>query len=239
MKDIDQLLKNTERYNTAIIHKKFKSKKNTVAYITINGKPRIMKWFSPGFKRQMKTEYLILKNGSPKLHIPFLYEIDEDNNVLLMSYIIGENLCEIIHNNNTTTNEKKRLMVLLSKWFVDFHTYFKTEDQFHIRGDSILRNFIFADHIWGVDFEESRIGNPTEDIAGICSSLLSNDPMFTSEKLQLCITFIKSYEKMVKWTLSNINDEIAYALLEKIQWRSGDEKKLRKFAKKIREQGLV
>ena len=37
----------------------------------------------------------------------------------------------------------------------------------------------------------------------------------------------------------NINEEVAYALLEKIQWRSEAEELLRKQAHKIREQGIL
>ena len=32
----------------------------------------------------------------------------------------------------------------------------------------------------------------------------------------LCETFIKSYTNLVEWSLDKINDEIAYALLEKM-----------------------
>ncbi|MFW6121548.1 MAG: hypothetical protein ACOC80_11715, partial [Petrotogales bacterium] len=127
---------------------------------------------------------------------------------------------------------------VLANWFVNFHNHFKTEDSFRIRGDSILRNFILTHLIWGVDFEESRYGTPVEDIAGICSSLLSTTPMFTDEKFRLCKIFVQSYEKTVKWSLGNINDEIAYALLEKIQWRKKEEEILRKYSTKIRELGL-
>jgi hypothetical protein len=77
-----------------------------------------------------------------------------------------------------------------------------------------------------------------EDIAGMCSSILSTDPMFTDEKFQLCKTFIESYKKSVKWALDNINDEIAYALLEKIQWRPEEEETLRMYNMRIRERGL-
>ena len=238
MKDIKELVKDNEKYKKAIIQQRFKSKKNTVAYVTLEGKPRILKWFVPGFKRQMETEYNLLKKGSSKLHMPFPYEVDEDSNVLIMSYIIGENLCDVINDEKTTASEKQRLMMLLGEWFVRFHTYFKTVNEFHIRGDSVLRNFILADHVWGVDFEESRRGKPVEDIAGMCSSILSTDPMFTSEKFQLCKEFIESYTNSVDWSLGNINDEIAYALLDKIQWRLNEEETLRKYALNIRERGL-
>ncbi len=62
--------------------------------------------------------------------------------------------------------------------------------------------------------------------------------MFTDEKYQLCQTFLDSYRQSVKWTTENLNDEISYALLERIQWRPKDEDILRKNAEKIRNKGL-
>jgi tRNA A-37 threonylcarbamoyl transferase component Bud32 len=238
MRDIEELIDNNKKYKKAIIQKKLKSKKNAVAYITIKDKPRVIKWFVPGLKRQMKIEYNILQEGSSKLGIPPVYKMDEKNNVIIMGYIIGENLCDVINDEKTTKAEKERLMILLAEWFSDFHKYFKKSNEFRIRGDSTLRNFILSDRIWGVDFEESRTGEPIEDIATMCSSILSTDPMFTSEKFQLCQKFIESYSKSVSWNLTNINNEIAYALLERIQWRPEQEENLRKFSTKIRESGL-
>jgi hypothetical protein len=72
----------------------------------------------------------------------------------------------------------------------------------------------------------------------MCASILSTDPMFTDEKLQLCRIFINSYEKSILRNLHDVNNEIAYALLEKIQWRPNDEEVIRKFAQKIRKKGL-
>ncbi len=239
MKDINELIQNVEKYKNVIIQQEFISKKNTVAYVTIDGKPRILKWFVPGFKRQMETEYKTLKNGSSELCMPHPYEIDKKDNVLIMNYISGENLCDLINDEKTTTDEKQRLMILLAEWFAHFHNHFKTHDQFRIHGDPVLRNFIFSNRIWSVDFEESRVGKPIEDIAGICASTLSTDPMFTSEKFQLCKAFIKSYVNLIEWNLGDKNEEIAYALLKKIQWRPNDEDTLRENAQKIREQGLL
>jgi len=239
MKDIEELTYNVKKYNNVVVQQKFDSKKNTVAYVILAGKPRILKWFVPGFKRQMITEYNVLKKGSSGLYVPFPYEMDESNNVLILSYIPGENLCDLINDKDTTNNEKQRLMVLLAEWFINFHNYFKKADQFCICGDSNLQNFIFADRIWGVDLEESRTGKPSEDIAGMCSSILTTDPMFTSEKFELCNNFVDTYIEKAPGRIININDEIAYALLEKIQWRPEDEETLRRYSKKIREHGLL
>lgn len=239
MREIEELVQKVKKYKKAVVQQSFESKKNTVAYVTLDGKSRVLKWFVPGLKRQMQIECGVLKKGSSKLNIPSLYDMDEDNNVLVLSYIIGENLCDIVNDEKTTFGEKQRLMKLLAEWYARFHTFFKTEEGLRIRGDSVLRNFILSDRVWGVDFEESRMGKPVEDIAGMCSSILSTDPMFTSEKFRLCETFIEHYKKSVDWSLgNNIFDEVAYALLERIQWRPEDEDTLRKYSKRIRERGL-
>jgi tRNA A-37 threonylcarbamoyl transferase component Bud32 len=239
MKDIEELINSNKKYKNAIVQKRFESKKNTVSYVILNKKPRILKWFAPGFKKNMETEFAILKKGSSKLSMPTPLVKDEDDNVIAMTYIIGKNLCDVLNDENTTSDDKKKTIRMLGEWFADFHKQFKTEDKFQIRGDSILRNFILTDRVWGVDFEESRFGKPIEDIAGMCASILSTDPMFTDEKFGLCKTFIESYQKSVTWRLDNINEEVAYALLEKIQWRPDREETLRKNAQRIRKKNLV
>jgi tRNA A-37 threonylcarbamoyl transferase component Bud32 len=187
----------------------------------------------------MDLEYSILKKGFSDLSIPSPLEKDTENNVLVMSYIMGENVCDIVNDLQMVLEEKQKVVQLLADWFVNFHTFFKSEDGFRLRGDANLKNFILSrGRIWGVDFEESRMGRPNEDLATLCVSLLSTDPMFTDEKFHLCQIFLDSYRKSVKWDVENINTEISYALLERIQWRSNDEEILRKYATKIRSKGL-
>ena len=239
MKKIQELVENTKKYNNVIIQKELKSKKNTVAYVTINDKPRVLKMFVPGFKKQMENEYKFLTTGAKKVNVPFVYEKDDKNNVLTMNYIFGENLCDIINSKDTIFSEKERLMMLLAQWYEQFHTYYKQGNEFIIRGDPNIRNFLLSDQIFGVDLEEARKGHPVEDIAGTCASILATDPMFTNEKFRLCRIFIDSYLKKAPGRILNINNEIAYALLEKIQWRPDDENILRKNSKKIREKGLT
>jgi tRNA A-37 threonylcarbamoyl transferase component Bud32 len=238
MRDIGELVNKTKKYKKSVVQQKLKSKKNTVAYVTIDNNPRVLKWFVPGLKRQMNVEYSILKKGSSKLNIPAVFEMDKKNNVLVTTYINGENLCDLINNNEVKLVEKQRLISLLADWFNDFHNYFKKDKDFTIRGDSSLRNFIFTDKIWGLDFEESRIGKPVEDLAGICASILSTDPMFIKEKFTLCKILLDRYSELAPGRITGIKDEIAYALLENIQWRPADEEVLRKQSKKIKEHGI-
>ena len=46
-----------EKYKKTSVQQSFKSKKNTVAYVILEDKPRILKWYAPGFKRRMEKIY--------------------------------------------------------------------------------------------------------------------------------------------------------------------------------------
>ena len=238
MKDIEELINNVTKYNNCLVQRRFKSRKNTVAYVLKDNQPRILKWYAPGLKKNMDKEYEVLLEGHKKLDMPFVYEKDNLNNVLVLNYFIGENLCDVINDGLCPFHEKQRIIVILADWFARFHHYFKKDEDFRIRGDAILRNFILSNSIIGVDFEESRIGKPVEDITTMCASILSSDPMFTFEKFQLCKIFIVTYRGSVEWKLENFNHELSYALLQRIQWRPDDEDTLRRYADKIKYQGF-
>ncbi|RLF34445.1 MAG: hypothetical protein DRN08_04655 [Thermoplasmata archaeon] len=238
MDELNFLIHNIKKYRNIVIQRRLRSKKNMVYHAFIDNKPVVLKWYTPGRSKQMKIEQNILKNGSSSLHIPVLLDKDTDNNVLIMSYIPGRNLCDVINNNNISLREKKRILILLANWFAVFHDYFKTPKRLYVRGDSILNNFIINTHVWGVDFEEFRKGNPMEDIADMCSSILSTNPMFTYEKFQLCKTFITSYPGSAEWDSKDVDKEIANMLIDRIQWRPWDEKILIKYANRIRKEGL-
>ena len=214
MKDIDILKKTIQKYKNIMIQKKFFSKKNSVAYVILDDKPRIIKWFAPGFKIQMQNEYKILKQASPSLNMPKIYGKDEKNNIIIMSYIPGKNLCDLINDDNTSFDNKNKLLFELANWLKSFHQHYKSEDEYIIRGDSILRNFIFTDKIWGVDFEESRFGEIDEDIATICSSILTTDPKYTDEKYLLCKNFLEYYSKSYLLKYKKIRKEISYSILK-------------------------
>jgi tRNA A-37 threonylcarbamoyl transferase component Bud32 len=239
MRNIEELIKNKKKYKNVKIQRILNGKKNSVSYVLIDGKPRIIKWFVPGLKKNMKTEFEILKKGNYKINIPIVYEKDEENNVLIMNYLSGKNLCDIINNKDINIEEKQKIIVLLAEWFIKFHKLFKKYDKYILHGDANLRNFIFSESLWGVDFEESRIGNTIEDIASMCASILTTDPIFTKEKKYLCKIFVDNYSKHAPINILNINNEISYSLLEKIQYRPDCEEIFRKHSKLIREEGLI
>ena len=88
MKNIEELVQNVKKYKKAVIQDKLKSKKNTVAYVTIKDKPRVLKWFVPGLKRQMKIEYNVLKKGSSKLNMPYLFNDFVKEFIVLILFLL-------------------------------------------------------------------------------------------------------------------------------------------------------
>lgn len=235
-----KIITSDEKYKNSYIkhsYQELKSKKNTVCYVIYDGKPRILKWFAPGFKKNMENEYRILHDLSD-FRVPFVFKKDEKNNVLIMSYINGINLCDFINDTNYEFDEKRRIAILLSKWFSDFHKKLKNHDKKIIHGDSTLRNFIISNDIFGLDFEESRQGKLIEDIADISASILTSNPMFENEKFDLCKIFIKSYKDKTQSKLKDINNEISYSVLKKSQWRSDQQDILRMQANMIKKKKI-
>lgn len=188
----------------------------------------------------MDVEAAVLSQGSAATHIPSLLEKDTVNNVLILGYIAGTTLNDVLTDPQRQLHGKQHIISTAASWFATFHDAFKTNDSFRLRGDPTLRNFILKDDqtIWGVDFEESHIGAPVDDVAGFCTSLLTTDPMFTAEKFELARHFIASYRSQASWPIENTGQAVAYALLERIQWRPDHEQELRAAAASVKKHGL-
>ncbi|MEM0492760.1 MAG: hypothetical protein QXS02_02200 [Candidatus Thermoplasmatota archaeon] len=187
----------------------------------------------------MEIEYQVLNEASSALTVPKPLYKDNFRNYIIMSYIPGRNLCDVINDDGTALNIKKKYVDMLGGWLYTFHKFFNNKNRFRIRGDAILRNFIINDKIYGLDFEESHIGKPVEDLAEICSSFLTTDPMFTDEKFYLASLFIESYIKRAEWKIEDdINQEISHALLKKIKRRPKDKEIISKYVKQIQSKGL-
>ena len=73
---------------------------------------------------------------------------------------------------------------------------------------------------------------PEEDLAGICSSVLDTNPMFTNWKVELCKRFIDAYKSLSGWEVKNVNKLVFKALMEKAGRRKNGVV-LTKFAKSI------
>ena len=216
----------------------FRSRKNSVALVKIEGQPRVIKYYSPEFVNRLDNEYSILQEAKGfGIMVPEVYE--KSNSVIIMEYIPGEALVDTLNGSETGLKDKQEQVELLTDWFVKFHTGFRKADRSLLRSDCNLRNFIFGNgKIWGLDFEETDWGDPVKDIGAVCAAILDTDPMFTDWKVDLCQIMIDRYRSSVDWTIDKIDQEIAFALKDKIQWRPQHAQVLTEMADKIEHGGI-
>jgi tRNA A-37 threonylcarbamoyl transferase component Bud32 len=164
---------------------RLKSRKNIVLHLRIVSREHepvgvVAKMFVAGL---YDTELSVLNNSWKQgLVVPEV--IEAQNGVILMSFISGETLVDII---NATFDP--HLIDLLAQWYYNYHSVHR-----QIKGDPRLRNFIYHENVlYGVDFEESCSGPWMLDIAGISASLLDTNPIFDSRKKKLSWHLLDSY----------------------------------------------
>ena len=192
-KDLNELLKLDTKFQQIQIIEQFLSKKNQVGLVNFNNKVQVVKWFHPYAKKQLRIEQQQLSILSEKNLSPQLYEIDNKHQIIFMEYIQGKNVCDIINDPQIFISKKEQALYQLTQWLITYHSLFSKNKEFTIHGDAHLRNFIINKSIIGLDFEESTKGNPFEDIAALCVSILTTDPIFTDEKINLCHYFANTY----------------------------------------------
>lgn len=134
---------------------------------------------------------ILQKAHQYNLHVPAI--IGTTATVLILEYIDAPNLCDLI-----TLNPDRMLGLMLASWLAQYHSVFNQgSDQVLLKGDARIRNFLVPhDHLIGVDFEESHVGVFIDDLAIACASILDTAPLFTENKLVLCLTIINQYGKL-------------------------------------------
>lgn len=136
-------------------------------------------------------ETSVLQEATTK-QVPVPQVIGTTSNVLIMEYIEGSNLCDLV-----TTSPQTKYGRQLATWLVKFQNAFQVNrDSVLVKGDARLRNFILRENqIVGVDFEEGYVGSYDEDLVELCASILDTDPLFTKRKFQLCNAILRSYTR--------------------------------------------
>ena len=208
-----------DKFNHFILSQ-FQSKKNTVVHLTFirttESLPKevVIKIFR---NDNAETEYDILKQlYKQEILVPNI--IFYKKPYLILEKIEGINLCDFINYrlyrvadlDSLDTKPKKELLMCierLANWLSKLHINNIIEDKEHAhtkvlnKGDTRLRDFIYNlsdDQIYGVDFEDSYVGNHIDDIAWICCSLLDTNPGIFEKnhpkaKIELINVFLKSY----------------------------------------------
>ena len=218
MKSIDTLFSQVKKFQNASLVTFFKSKKNTVCLINLNNKNCVLKLYSD-MNKNLLREYSILSKLSTPFKQPILIEKNVHHHYLLMNYIKGENVCDLINDSTIPTQEKIQIILKLARWFSQFHQSANKYSKCLIHGDANLRNFIYDEDIIGLDFEEADLGDPIKDIANLSASILTTTPQFTNEKKQLVDQFIESYQDITSQKLPMTNHDIDKAVKIMLQRR--------------------
>ncbi|NHJ26243.1 MAG: hypothetical protein EAX89_16810 [Candidatus Lokiarchaeota archaeon] len=214
--DIPELV---DKFNHFILTP-FESKKNNVVKLTFNKaterypKEIIIKIYRT---KNFEIEYkIITKLSKQNLNVPKI--IFHKDPFLIFEKIEGINLCDFINDNlkgvenlnDVNSNLKQKLILsieTLADWLVKLHQNNIieknniTQKVVLNKGDTRLRDFLYNssnNELYGLDFEESYEGNPIDDLAWICCSLLDTNPgifeMFNPKpKIDLINIFLKKY----------------------------------------------
>lgn len=164
--------------------------------------------------------------------LPVPEVVDARDGVILMKYISGELLVDVI---NRTFDEP--LIVQLADWYYNFHDITGMT-----KGDPRLRNFILNDDtLVGLDFEEASTGLWMPDIAGIAASLLDTNPIFDIRKRKLVWFFFSSYLRNYGITRNVFTDRSFTQAVSDILERTAslrEDYRIHKIAKQVRQQGI-
>ena len=213
---------------TILSCRRLESRRNAVFHITgaSGGQRRevVAKLFlQPG----LAHEAWILRQAHTRgLPVPLL--IGTTSQTLILEYIPGTNLCDLIERDPDPHYGR-----LLGAWLAQLHKAFPHQPPRRIgeggqentlgwallKGDPRPRNFIYAgnDHLIGVDFEESHPGPPIEDLAGHCSAILDTDPPVTPEKMEICRAILYSYAQHRKCRTEPLIRKVASLLPHKLR----------------------
>jgi tRNA A-37 threonylcarbamoyl transferase component Bud32 len=152
----------------------FDSKKNQVTLLQMQQGDKILnivgKYFVWGdIDREWET---LIRAYSIGLCVP--RPIKRIENISFMEFIPGKTLKVIAEKEPEKLNPEA-----IGSWLGKFHgTFKKNNGETLLKGDNMLPNFIIHQEtgvLFGVDFEESRYGDPTEEISDIYATLLITD----------------------------------------------------------------
>lgn len=121
------------------------------------------------------------------------------DNYLFMEYIPGKVL-----NTMVESLDEGFWLEGLAYWMAQLHGI-KKEGKSFLKLDVNLRNFIWYDNrIYGIDFEETSLGDPREDLADLCFFILTNRPALTIEKDRMVRRLLAAYQSITKTSITEM-----------------------------------
>ncbi|HEX9908803.1 MAG TPA: hypothetical protein VGB78_10135 [Thermoplasmata archaeon] len=162
-------------------------KANRVWIVETNVRPVVVKRFlTDGCPNEFESLLQARKAG---LDVPF--PMSAGNNTIIMEYIPGDT-CDRLVNQMFSSAAATGM----GRWLFQYHNLAEDGEKRRLMGDTTLSNFILSEgRIFGLDLEDSRLGNPLDDLGQLAASMLASEPFFTPIKFDLCLRMLESYEK--------------------------------------------
>ena len=155
-----------------LVVKKFYSKKNNVFLSELAENKVVVKIFVD--KNNYKNELDVY--GKLENDINCAKVINFADNTIVYEYIQGNTLLQMLDNESIDAEIVNKLL----RWMKVF--YDKTG---LILYDAHLKNFIYNDEIYGIDFEQAVKGEKEYDIASLILFTVTYRPMFTLYKIRI------------------------------------------------------
>lgn len=183
-----EAVKKALNQRVVVTHARFlPSKVNRVWIVETDVHPIVVKRF---LSRKCGNEFesLVLARRAG-INVP--YPLASHGDYLVMEYLPGES-CEVLVNKMFSSRAAEGI----GSWLAEYHGRLMTDHGTRIRRDSVLSNFIMTEgSVYGVDLEDSAVGDPMDDVGQAGASILGSEPYFTPIKFDLCMGMLRSYER--------------------------------------------
>lgn len=178
------------------MHKKIKlvSKRNNVLRIVEDDSTYILKKFENQENYIRETEILnLLKSAG--VNVPSI--IKAEDNCLYLEDLGNVTFLDWFEEQEKQNKLNVSMVYNLCSWLKDFYkAVFELFKEQIILSDVNFKNFIIVDEeIYGIDFEQVRIGNTAEDAGKLSAYALTYDPVMTEWKINFRNKFIDLMSK--------------------------------------------
>lgn len=185
----------------------YKSKKNHVYQVDINGNCYIMKRYQN--KENYDREYALLNHFNNKLLNLPVVEAHQDLEIC-MSYIKGETLLDLyLHWETSAWQAYTAFLLEFSQYHRAIYTELNHYKKNMILGDMNFRNYIInGSQISRIDYETCIVGNQESDIGKLAAFALTYEPAFTDWKKTFTENLIEVFSK----TLSISKEKVIHEM---------------------------
>lgn len=190
--------------------KLYKSKKNHVCQVNINGKICVMKKYFDEYSVVKEQEILSLL-GSKELSVPKV--LWNQDNQMCLDYIEGITVLDYLIEleNKSSDSEYVDFINHFADLHKDLYEALRGYKKDMILGDMNLRNYITnKGKIFRIDFEDCTAGNIETDIGKMAAFALTYDPSFTDWKKTYVNSLIDIFSERI-----NISKEKVVAEMER------------------------